>query len=207
MTIDLTKAYKGTIIRFQAGSAGKHDYGFIEPDDEELKKYVTDLKTQYNIKHGYTPKTHSHPGNILFILPQSEGDTFKPCATNEYGLRWKERVSFRVRLDPKGLPQAYEVRKIVQPTITVSSPKKNDGPYVDPVLEKIRLNLGKLAMNLPKDEDFEEEEEGRGGEDFFESRPRKTHKETYIPAKQEEKRRPKPQPKEKRNKNILYDEE
>jgi len=156
---------------------GQRRVGYIDPDDPNLRDRFAKARAKLGIRC-------KDPGNISFIMPHNDHDTFFACEGNEYGIKYGHRVSFQWRWDKKRLPQAYDVHierdederpLLVEPV--QRKPEESVERQVERIQEENRLildqddaaainaALGAYAAEQPAEDDFEDGPEYLDGED------------------------------------------
>lgn len=163
--INQKDVYFGIVVNVADPKAeGKSRIGYIDPDDAEVRAFVAEQRARQGRKC-------KDPGNISFVMPRSDHDTFFACEGNQCGIRIGHRVSFQWRWDKMRLPQAYNVR-IVEGVPALVQPAEKG--YVDPIqaqiakiqqenieglreeAAKMNLALGIYSSEMPEEDDFEE---------------------------------------------------
>jgi hypothetical protein len=117
--------YTGTVFSVVDSGKGR-PFALIDADDENLTQTVAAAKVAAGI-------SQRNPGRIQCIMRYDEADNFYACKDNDDVVAG-DRVTFRVRNDNRGLPQAYDV-KIVGSTGKPVVHLIHKATYIDPALQ------------------------------------------------------------------------
>ena len=141
----LNGTFTGVIISELTAKDGKH-IGFISPNAVSLCAAITAWKVNAGRQRC--------DGNIQFVFPV-QGEERDYTAGNAEDLKKNMSVSFKVRCDSNGMPQAYEVKPVeteIIPSVAKFKPLEAKPQMVEKLSEAASLAYSEL------DEDEEEED-------------------------------------------------